>query len=101
MDAPQAGAYDPSTGGTAMAARATLDVQRIRDAADAAIADYHVPGIAIGIVAGDDLIFSEGFGVADIESGAPMRPERRQRIASVTKTMAGLSAMALVDEGKL
>ena len=77
------------------------DFQRIRDAAQEVVAVHHLPGISIGIVAGDDLVFSEGFGHADIESGAPMEPARRQRIASVTKTMAGLCVMALVDEGKL
>jgi CubicO group peptidase (beta-lactamase class C family) len=74
---------------------------RIREAAGEAIAEYHIPGISIGVVRGDDLIFCEGFGFADIESQQPMDPERRQRIASITKTMVGLCTMALVDEGKL
>lgn len=79
----------------------STDFQRIRDAANAVLAEHHLPGIAIGVVVGDDLVFSEAFGYADIESKEPLAPERRQRIASVTKTMAGLCAMALVDEGKL
>lgn len=78
-----------------------VDLQRIRDAANEVVAEHHLPGIAIGVVTGDDLVFSEGFGYADIESRAPQDPTRRQRIASVTKTMAGLCAMALVDEGRL
>jgi CubicO group peptidase (beta-lactamase class C family) len=77
------------------------DFQRIRDAANAVVAKQHLPGIAIGVVVGDDLVFSEGFGYADIESKTPQDPARRHRIASVTKTMAGLCVMALVDEGKL
>lgn len=78
-----------------------VDLQRIRDAANDTVAEHHLPGIAIGIVTGDDLVFSEGFGYADIEARAPQDPARRQRIASVTKTMAGLCAMALVDEDRL
>ena len=78
-----------------------VDFQRIRDAANAVVAEHHLPGIAIGVVVGDDLVFSEGFGYADIESKTPQDPARRHRIASVTKTMAGLCVMALVDEGKL
>jgi CubicO group peptidase (beta-lactamase class C family) len=77
------------------------DLQRIRDAAGEVVAEHHLPGIAIGVVAGDDLVFSEGFGYADIETRVPQDPARRQRIASVTKTMAGLCVMALVDEGRL
>ncbi len=84
-----------------MIALTNSDLQRIRDAANAVVDEHHLPGISIGVVVGDDLVFSEGFGCADIETRAPMDPARRQRIASVTKTMAGLCAMALVDEGKL
>jgi CubicO group peptidase (beta-lactamase class C family) len=77
------------------------DRQRIRDAANEVVAEHRLPGIAIGVVAGNDLVFNEGFGYADIETRTPCDPARRQRIASVTKTMAGLCVMALADEGKL
>ncbi len=79
----------------------SLDTVRIRETAHRLIDDHHLPGIAVGVVSGDDLIYSEGFGLADIESRTPMTPEHRQRIASITKTMVGLCAMALVDESRL
>jgi CubicO group peptidase (beta-lactamase class C family) len=74
---------------------------RVRAAARQAIETHHLPGIAIGVVEGADLVFAEGFGYADIESREPHDPARRQRIASVTKTMTGLCLMALVDEARL
>ena len=77
------------------------DIDRVRQAAAEVIEQHHLPGIAIGVVSGSDLVYSEGFGYADIESQEPQRPERAQRIASITKTMVGLSTMALVDEGRL
>ena len=77
------------------------DADRIRAAAREIIAAHRIPGISIGVVYGQDLVFAEGFGFADIEAQTPQAPERRQRIASITKTMVGLCAMALVDEGKL
>lgn len=73
----------------------------VRKAAADVIERYHLPGISIGVVSGDELVFSEGFGFGDIESREVMDPARRQRIASITKTMAGLCTMALLDEGKL
>jgi CubicO group peptidase (beta-lactamase class C family) len=79
----------------------TADADRIRAAAVEVIDEHHLPGVSIGVVIGDDLVFSEGFGVADIEAQTPMQPGRRQRIASITKTMVGLCVMAAVDEGKL
>jgi CubicO group peptidase (beta-lactamase class C family) len=80
---------------------AQSDAARLRHATRRLVEEHRLPGIAIGVVQGDDLVYSEGFGYADIESKQPMRPEMRQRIASITKTMVGLCAMALVDEGRL
>ena len=39
---------------------------RIRDAAAEVIAKHRIPGISIGVVRGDELVFCEGFGQADI-----------------------------------
>ena len=77
------------------------DSDRLREAVLLLVEDHALPGISIGVVEGDDLVYGEGFGSADIEHDQPMRPEMRQRIASITKTMVGLSAMALVDERRL
>jgi len=79
----------------------TEDAARVRAAAAAALEAYHVAGMSVGVVAGDELAYAEGFGFADIESGRRQAPELRQRIGSITKTMVGLCAMALVDEGRL
>lgn len=73
------------------------DARRIREEAQGALDELHLPGVGIGVVEGDDLVFSEGFGFADIESGRKQAPGLRQRICSITKTMVGLCAMALVD----
>ena len=77
------------------------DASRVHDAAAQALEEYHVPGLAVGIVAGGGLAYAEGFGHADIESGRKQDPALRQRIGSITKTMTALCAMALVDEGRL
>ena len=77
------------------------DIERVRAATTALVEEYHLPGIAVGVVRGDDLVLAEGFGHADIESKKPQDPALRQRIGSITKTMTALCAMALVDEGRL
>jgi len=77
------------------------DADRVRNAVSAAVEDLRMPGVGVGVVAGQDLVFAEGFGFADIESGRKQDPHLRQRIGSITKTMVGLSTMALVDEGRL
>ncbi len=77
------------------------DADRLRAAVQRLVEEHRLPGIAIGVVEGQDLVFSEAFGFADIEVSQPMTAGHRQRIASITKTMVALSAMALVDEGRL
>lgn len=62
---------------------------------------FHLPGLGLGLVAGGELTHAEGFGWADIAAKRPYTPDSRHRIGSITKTMIGLSTMALVDEGRL
>ena len=63
---------------------------------------YHqIPGIAIGIVYDQELIWSRGYGFSDIESQTPMTPETLLRIGSVTKVFTATAIMQLRDQGKL
>jgi CubicO group peptidase (beta-lactamase class C family) len=77
------------------------DVDRTRRALESVMAVHRLPGIAVGVVSSDGLVWSDAFGWADIESRRPQAPELRQRIGSITKTMTALCAMALVEEGRL
>ena len=79
----------------------SADIQRIRSTAEGLMDRFHIPGMSIGVVSGKEIVYAEGFGYADIESGRRQDPGLRQRIGSITKTMVGLCAMALVDEGRL
>lgn len=63
--------------------------------------DFHLPGVGVGIVRGEEVVMAEGFGMADIAAGQPYTPEVRHRIGSVTKTMVALCVMTLADEKRL
>jgi CubicO group peptidase (beta-lactamase class C family) len=78
-----------------------IDPARITDTANRLLEEFHLPGLSVGVVSGNDLIYAEGFGWADIASKRAQDPSLHQRIGSITKTMVCLCAMALVDEGKL
>lgn len=77
------------------------DSERVRAKARSLIDEYHLPGLSVGVVQGGDLVYAEGLGHADIESGRPQDPALRQCIGSITKTMTGLCVMALAEEGRL
>jgi CubicO group peptidase (beta-lactamase class C family) len=78
-----------------------FELQRVRDAAEEIREQFHLPGLGLGVVRGDDVLMAEGFGMADVLAGKPYTETVRHRIGSITKTMVGLSVMALVDEGRL
>jgi D-alanyl-D-alanine carboxypeptidase len=59
------------------------------------------PGLAIGIVHDQDLVWTKGFGFADRERGIPATPDTLFRIASITKTFTATAIMQLRDQGKL
>src|SRR5258706_7271050 len=80
---------------------ARIDADRLRQAAQSVLHDLHPAGFSMGVVENGALVFAEGFGHADIESGKPQNPNLRQRIGSISKTMVGLCAMALGDERRL
>ena len=84
-----------------MATLTAVDIDRVRATAASLIEEFRLPGISIGVVSSDGILYAEGFGYAEIESGRPQGPRLRQRIGSITKTMVGLCAMGLVEEGKL
>lgn len=62
-------------------------------------ADFNVPGLAVAIVKDGETIFSEGFGVADVRTNAPVDGETMFAIASNTKAMTSAALAILVDEG--
>jgi len=61
----------------------------------------HLTGLAAGIVHHQQLVWSKGFGYADLASRAPITPNSLFRIASVSKPFASAMLMQLVEEGRL
>lgn len=62
---------------------------------------WDIPGAAVGVVKDGRLVYSRGFGYACKESGEPVQPHSMFRIASVSKTITGVTVMKLVQDGLL
>ncbi len=60
-----------------------------------------LPGISIGIVYDQKLIYANGFGYSNLEKEIPASPSTVYRIASITKTFTATALMQLRDDGKL
>jgi CubicO group peptidase (beta-lactamase class C family) len=59
------------------------------------------PGCAVGVVRNDSLIFSKGYGMANLEYGVPITPETIFHIASVSKQFTAYSILLLERQKKL
>jgi CubicO group peptidase (beta-lactamase class C family) len=68
---------------------------------DGQIAYRGIPGIVVGVVAGDELLWSQGFGYADLDSERPMRADTRFRMASHSKLFTATAIMQLREQGLL
>ncbi len=60
-----------------------------------------LPGLAIAVGKGDQIVFTEGFGVADLETLAPVTPFTRWRIGSIGKSLTAAGAVLLAERGQL
>lgn len=60
-----------------------------------------VPGVAVGVVVGDDVVLLTGRGVADVRTGAPVDADTRFYVASATKPVTALALAAMAGRGEL
>jgi CubicO group peptidase (beta-lactamase class C family) len=74
------------------------------DAIDARVQNQmqerHMPGAALGIVEGDEIVHLQGFGDAD-DSGRDATPQTPFKIGSTSKSFTALAIMQLVEDGKI
>jgi CubicO group peptidase (beta-lactamase class C family) len=66
-----------------------------------ALADAKIPGMGVAIIENGAVVFSKGYGFADVAQKTPVDEGTRFRAGSISKVFIGLSAMALVEEGNL
>jgi D-alanyl-D-alanine carboxypeptidase len=90
--------------GSALAQQAEglLDALRILDAWTAnRVLSQGLPGLSIGVVVGDRLVWARGYGYADLEKKIPATPQTLYGIRSITKTFTAVAILQLRDAGKL
>jgi CubicO group peptidase (beta-lactamase class C family) len=62
---------------------------------------HKIPGMAIGVIKDNKVLFLKGYGYADIETSRPVTPETNFFIASGSKSFTAMTLGFLVNEGKL
>lgn len=62
---------------------------------------WHIRGGSLAIAKDGRLVFARGYGLADVEAGAPVEPESLFRISSVSKTLTSAAIHQLAGQGRL
>jgi CubicO group peptidase (beta-lactamase class C family) len=62
---------------------------------------HRIPGLAVVVLRGSDVVLAKGFGEADLERHIPVTPDTPFDIASVTKPISAVVALKLVELGQL
>jgi CubicO group peptidase (beta-lactamase class C family) len=78
-----------------------LDVEALARRVDQACQEARIPGLALAVVRGGDVVHAAGAGVTSAEDGVPVTPSTLFRVGSITKSLTGTAAMRLVDQGLL
>jgi CubicO group peptidase (beta-lactamase class C family) len=68
---------------------------------EAQMAYAEQPGLSVGIVHDQELVWARGFGWADMERQEPADPHTLYRIASITKLFTATALLQLRDAGRL
>lgn len=76
-------------------------IKQLTDSIQTIIKQEHVTGLMLGIATKDSVLFSGGFGYADLNTKRKADDHTLFRMGSITKMFVSLGIMKLVNEGKL
>jgi CubicO group peptidase (beta-lactamase class C family) len=68
---------------------------------DAELAKRSIPGAALAVIRGGQIVKMRGYGMANVELGVAVTPDSVFELASVTKQFTATAIMLLVEEGKV
>jgi CubicO group peptidase (beta-lactamase class C family) len=77
-----------------------IDTEKIDKYIEKAMKDGHIPGLSLGIVQGDKVVYLRGYGIADSNKNA-VTPQTSFHTGSIGKTFTALAIRQLVNENKV
>jgi CubicO group peptidase (beta-lactamase class C family) len=63
--------------------------------------EKNTPGAVITVISGDQVVYQKAFGVASVETNAPMQPEMLFRLGSTTKMFTAAALLTLAEKEKI
>ncbi|MBX7164940.1 MAG: beta-lactamase family protein [Pirellulales bacterium] len=68
--------------------------------ARAAYEKLHPPGLSVAVVVAGEQVFASGYGLADLENDVPCTAQTVYRIASISKPIAAIAVLQVVEQGR-
>jgi serine beta-lactamase-like protein LACTB len=82
-------------------ARWTGAVEQARQQVRAGLAEQNLPGVSVAVSVGRDIVWTEGFGWADIDEEMRVTPETRFRIGTASVMLTSAAVGLLLEKGQL
>src|SRR5688572_12981918 len=60
---------------------------------------FNVPGVSIAVIRDHEMHWAKGYGIADVETGAPVNTETMFQAASMSKPVAAMGVLRAVQDG--
>ena len=74
---------------------------RGREIARVGLLDQNLPGLSVAVGAGGEIVWAEGFGLADLDNQRRVTPDTRFRTGEVSKALTSAAVGLLLEQGKL
>jgi CubicO group peptidase (beta-lactamase class C family) len=65
------------------------------------VSRWGIPGLSVGIVYGDEIVYARGLGVQSLETQVPVTPKSIFCVASIAKCFVATAVMQLVEQGHI
>lgn len=89
----------PSAEAAITSAQVQSALDRLDDLIEDGLAKTGVPGVAVAVVYGDEVVYERGFGVRELGKPEPVTPETVFQIASLSKSLSSTLVAAVVGDG--
>ncbi len=78
-----------------------LQLRQLQAVLEQTVMQWDLPGLAVGLVRGDEIVFQQALGVQSTATGTPITPDSVFCVASVSKCFVATAVMQMVERGEL
>ena len=81
--------------------RWTDAVEQARQLVRGEITEQNLPGLSVAVGVGGDVVWAEGFGLADLDKRTPVTPDTQFRIGTASISLTSAAVGLLLEKGRL